>query len=137
MRASVRVTYGPAELRIEIVDDGAPAGRRLLGLRERVAVYGGELKAARGAERRRLARGGPAPGGGERVRRLRRVDPRVFDWALALLFAGWATISAYTTDHLVGPAWLTALVAGVELRRGRLRPPHAPARRRSRSGRPA
>ena len=36
----------------------------------------------------------------------------MFDWALALLFAGWATISAYTTDHLVGPAWLTALIAG-------------------------
>ena len=46
------------------------------------------------------------------MRWLRRVDPRVFDWALAVLFAGWATLSAYTTDHLVGPAWLTALVAG-------------------------
>ena len=34
--------------------------------------------------RRRLARGGPAAGGGERVRLLRRIDPRAFDWALAL-----------------------------------------------------
>jgi len=55
----------------------------------------------------------------------RRVDPRVFDWALALLFAVWATLSAYATDHLVGPAWLTALVAGgssglaAYIRRGR------------------
>jgi signal transduction histidine kinase len=46
------------------------------------------------------------------MRWLRRVDPRLFDWALALLFAVWATISAYTTDQLVGPAWLTAVVAG-------------------------
>jgi signal transduction histidine kinase len=45
-RASVRVTYAPGEVRIEVVDDGAPEDRRLLGLRERVAVYGGELKAA-------------------------------------------------------------------------------------------
>jgi signal transduction histidine kinase len=46
------------------------------------------------------------------MRWLRRIDPRVVDWGLALLFAGWATLSAYTTDHLVGPAWLTAVVAG-------------------------
>jgi signal transduction histidine kinase len=45
-RASVRVVYAPGEVRIEVVDDGAPEDRRLLGLRERVAVYGGELKAA-------------------------------------------------------------------------------------------
>jgi signal transduction histidine kinase len=44
--------------------------------------------------------------------RLRRVDPRIFDWGLALVFVVWATLSASTTDHLVGPAWLTALVAG-------------------------
>ena len=59
VRATVRVTYAAGEVRIEVVDDGAPEDRRLLGLRERVAVYGGELKAAaRGG--RRLARGGPA-----------------------------------------------------------------------------
>jgi signal transduction histidine kinase len=46
VRASVRVTYMPGEVRIEVVDDGLPEDRRLLGLRERVAVYGGELKAA-------------------------------------------------------------------------------------------
>jgi signal transduction histidine kinase len=45
-RATVRVTYAAAEVRIEVVDDGAPEDRRLLGLRERVAVYGGELKAS-------------------------------------------------------------------------------------------
>jgi signal transduction histidine kinase len=45
-RASVRVTYAAGEVRIEVVDDGAPEDRRLLGLRERVAVYGGELKAS-------------------------------------------------------------------------------------------
>jgi signal transduction histidine kinase len=46
MRASVRVTYAAGEVRIEIVDDGLPKERRLLGMRERVAVYGGELKAS-------------------------------------------------------------------------------------------
>jgi signal transduction histidine kinase len=45
-RATVRVTYADGEVRIEVVDDGAPEDRRLLGLRERVAVYGGELKAS-------------------------------------------------------------------------------------------
>jgi signal transduction histidine kinase len=54
-RASVRVTYAPGEVRIVVVDDGAAEDRRLLGLRERVAVYGGELKAA------------PPEGGGWRV----------------------------------------------------------------------
>ena len=43
--ATVRVTYAAGEVRIEVVD-GLPEDRRLLGLRERVAVYGGELKAA-------------------------------------------------------------------------------------------
>jgi signal transduction histidine kinase len=53
--ARVGVDYGPGEIRIEVVDDGAAAGRRLLGLRERVSVYGGELRAA------------PPAGGGWRV----------------------------------------------------------------------
>jgi signal transduction histidine kinase len=45
------------------------------------------------------------------VRRLRRIDPRVFDSLLALAFIAAGTASAYTIDDLVGPAWLTALVA--------------------------
>jgi signal transduction histidine kinase len=49
-RASVHVSYEPAEVHLEVVDDGAAEGRRLLGLRERVAVYGGELKAAAPAD---------------------------------------------------------------------------------------
>ena len=69
------------------------------------------------------------------MRRLRRIDPRVFDWALALLFAGWAARSApYTTDQLVGPGVADRAGRRRQLRRGRLRPPHAPAARRSRSG---
>jgi signal transduction histidine kinase len=44
--ARVGLDYGPGEVRIEVTDDGAAVGRRLLGLRERVAVYGGELQAA-------------------------------------------------------------------------------------------
>lgn len=67
-RTAVRIEYRPDELRITVSDDGRPAGagpppvqphgqggRGLLGLRERIAIYRGELDA------------GPRPGGGWRV----------------------------------------------------------------------
>jgi signal transduction histidine kinase len=63
-RAVVRVAYGPDVLEVEVTDDGAGAasgngaggGHGLLGIRERVALVGGELDA------------GPLPGGGFVVR---------------------------------------------------------------------
>jgi signal transduction histidine kinase len=63
--ATVRVTYGAAELTVEVDDDGrgragaAPpdgTGSGIAGMRERAAALGGELHA------------GPRPGGGFRVR---------------------------------------------------------------------
>ena len=45
-RADVSIRYRDADVLVEIADDGASSGRRLLGMRERVAVYGGELSAA-------------------------------------------------------------------------------------------
>lgn len=60
--ADVTLRYGPGELRIEIVDDGAGGpgnggpGHGLLGIRERVKIYGGEMSA------------GAAPGGGFALR---------------------------------------------------------------------
>jgi signal transduction histidine kinase len=62
-QAIVVVHYGPGELRVEVCDDGsglAPpdttpesrTGRGLIGMRERVALYGGDLSA------------GPRPAGG-------------------------------------------------------------------------
>jgi signal transduction histidine kinase len=54
-RADVGTEYGDADVRVDVADDGVPHGRRLLGMRERVAVYGGELAAA------------PEDGGGWRV----------------------------------------------------------------------
>ncbi len=63
-RATVRLHFEPGALRIEVADDGrgaaaggfaAGTGHGLVGMRERVAVYGGSLHA------------GPQPGGGFRV----------------------------------------------------------------------
>jgi len=62
-RASVRVRYEPDSLELEIIDDGIGAatavssgGHGLVGMRERVALYGGHLDAGR------------QPAGGFRVR---------------------------------------------------------------------
>ena len=62
-RAAVVLEYRPDDLLITVTDDGRPAtgpggpgGRGLIGLRERIGLYGGELDA------------GPRPGGGWRVR---------------------------------------------------------------------
>jgi signal transduction histidine kinase len=55
--ADVRVRYAPAEVVLEVADDGRsleaiPA----LGLRERVALYGGELTVGTGGEGGTLVR---------------------------------------------------------------------------------
>jgi len=59
----VRLTYGPGEVRLEVVDDGRGAaaesgrvGHGLVGMRERVGMYGGRLEV------------GPEPGRGFAVR---------------------------------------------------------------------
>ena len=58
-RALVTIRYAPAELELEIADDGAGStsradggGHGLVGMRERVAVFGGELEADPRVERR-------------------------------------------------------------------------------------
>ena len=71
-RTTVRLAYGPRDLIITVCDDGqptaggqppGPGGRGLIGLRERIAVYGGELDA------------GPRPGGGWRLAARIPLDP--------------------------------------------------------------
>jgi signal transduction histidine kinase len=80
-RSVVRIEYGPSELLIDVADDGRPSsgapgatgpgrsqppgagGRGLIGLRERIAIYAGDLDA------------GPRPGGGWRVRARIPIDP--------------------------------------------------------------
>ncbi|WP_314247292.1 sensor histidine kinase [Streptomyces sp. DSM 40907] len=55
-RVSVTVAYAPGELRVEVADTGGTprtpvppgGGRGLVGLRERLAVYGGTLRAGNG-----------------------------------------------------------------------------------------
>jgi signal transduction histidine kinase len=64
-RAKVSIRYGPHSLELEVTDDGRgrsergpsdeEGGRGLIGMRERVALFGGELSA------------GPMPEGGFRV----------------------------------------------------------------------
>jgi signal transduction histidine kinase len=55
-QATVRIRYAPDSLELEIADDGGGAtepapsgGHGLVGMRERVALYGGRFEAARGA----------------------------------------------------------------------------------------
>ncbi len=64
VRSAVHVTYLPEAISVEVVDDGAGAttaqlaattGHGLIGMRERVELYGGRLRV------------GPRPGGGFRV----------------------------------------------------------------------
>jgi len=72
-RTVVRIEYRPRELRIDVADDGVAVfdvgraqpggGRGLIGLRERLAIYGGELDA------------GPRPGGGWRVQARIPLEP--------------------------------------------------------------
>jgi signal transduction histidine kinase len=76
-RTAVRLDYRPDELVIDVSDDGPPplaaaaegadgevgGGRGLLGLRERVCLYGGEFHA------------GPRPGGGWRVKARLPLEP--------------------------------------------------------------
>ncbi|NUS13315.1 MAG: sensor histidine kinase [Streptomyces sp.] len=54
-RVTISVDYGPGEVRVEVADSGGTSsptaatgnGRGLMGLRERLAVYGGTLEAGR------------------------------------------------------------------------------------------
>jgi signal transduction histidine kinase len=74
-RAEIRLDYRPAELLVEIADDGtggsagSTPGRGLLGLRERVELYGGDLDA------------GLRPGGGWLVKARIPVDMQATDAA--------------------------------------------------------
>ncbi len=82
-RTTVRLDYGPRDLLITVSDDGPPpgsgppaappgpgagsGGRGLIGLRERIAVYAGELDA------------GPRPGGGWRLAARIPLEPVALD----------------------------------------------------------
>jgi signal transduction histidine kinase len=64
-RAEVRLRYGADHVELEVADDGEQAERPLLGIRERVALSGGQLRAGGRRDgghvvRARLPLGGPA-----------------------------------------------------------------------------
>ena len=93
---------------------GRAVGRRLLGLRERVGGVrrqgAGGARRARGLARRRTAadrprRRGAGTGAGDVVvRRLRRMDPRCWDWLFALVLGIGGVIEIATIDDLRRPA---------------------------------
>ena len=95
-RTTVRLEYRPRDLLITVSDDGpppgsgprdtdglvpgpVPGGRGLIGLRERIAVYGGELDA------------GPRPGGGWRLTARIPLDPAAGQLAVPPEFLGAST----------------------------------------------
>jgi signal transduction histidine kinase len=64
-RAEIVVRYGPDRVEVEVRDDGRDdSGRRLLGMRERVALYGGELRTTREADGHSVWAGLPVGGSG-------------------------------------------------------------------------
>jgi len=88
-RTIVRLEYRPRDLLITVSDDGRPPGaapgaapgsgsgaRGLIGLQERIAVYGGELDA------------GPRPGGGWRLRARIPLEPAAGDRPVPPEFQG-------------------------------------------------
>ena len=96
VRTTVRLQYRPRDLLITVSDDGPPrdsapaaagpgageglgpgsGGRGLIGLRERIAVYGGELDA------------GPRPGGGWRLTARIPLEPAAGDLPVPPEFQG-------------------------------------------------
>jgi signal transduction histidine kinase len=96
VRTTVRIQYRPRDLLITVSDDGPPpdsapaaaapragegmgpgsGGRGLIGLRERIAVYGGELDA------------GPRPGGGWRLTVRIPLEPAAGDLPVPPEFQG-------------------------------------------------
>ena len=106
-RAEVRIAYGDDDVRVDVADDGAPHGRRLLGMRERVAVYGGELATAP-VDGRRLARqrAAAAGGGGVNGGCARRIEPR--HRSTALLCAAFARARRASTSRRAPPTAVAA-----------------------------
>jgi signal transduction histidine kinase len=101
-RTTVRLEYRPRDLLITVSDDGPPPGsapaaaagprvgpgagaergsgaRGLIGLRERIAVYGGELDA------------GPRPGGGWRLAARIPLEPEAGDLPVPTGYQGAST----------------------------------------------
>ena len=107
-----------------------PQGRRLLGMRERVSVYGGELAAAP-ADGGGLARLGAPAGGGARVRRL---EPAAA-WTACCASRSRPCSSSTSSPRADwrGPAWLNVALLACFVPLPLLRRSH-PLRRDRRAG---
>ena len=140
-RAQARVRFGARELELEIVDDGrgplperieSGSGHGLIGMRERVALYGGELHAARRegggfAVRARIPMDGFVSSAPSVVAPARRPDTTVvsrggglpwpwLDPALAGALLIVLEVSVMSSSHVRGPLALNAItVAGMAL----------------------
>ncbi len=119
--AAVMLDYGPSELSVEIVDDGAPVGpaaaraaRAGRGLRRQGP---GRRLGERRLARQRADAGRPRRGrrprpGAARVRALRRIDQRYFDWLLAVGLVVGCVVEMTGLEDTRGPlAANLALVA--------------------------
>ena len=118
--ARVAISVGAQSLDLRITDDGAPSatpalpgtGHGLIGMRERVALYGGHLKSAHQSD------------GGFEVHatiplRTEPLDPQVVDEAVGVSVSGrprwyvtvrrwWAAVRPWS-DVLLAGCWLVAL----------------------------
>ena len=112
-RAEVTVRYGAERVEVEVFDDGTGDGdaRLLLGARERVALYGGDLRVRSGRRRAHGARA--AAGRSERMRLPPWLRGAAGDRALALLLLATAVTEVLTAKHLRGPLGLNLLAVAM------------------------
>jgi signal transduction histidine kinase len=109
-RTTVRLDYRRRDLLVTVSDDGsgvvprgqpepASGGRGLIGLRERIAVYGGELDA------------GPRPGGGWRLAARIPIEPAAAELPVPQAFQGGAVAEPPVPQAFEGGVDVSAVLS--------------------------